>query len=425
MLKVSGNDTKLEVEVVEDATLSNKKVSKRGLKPLIEITEGMLPTTFIQGAKLRISFSCKKLVISLHHSIGKQSSRVSRLLKKLSENKPLDFISMFSGGGVFDRAAHEALEEKHIKSRVAVCVEKEKKYLVSNIRNNAMLYDESSIAINAAIEDIDFNRCVLEGDIGIISIPCTGASKAGRTKNKIKNAEDHKDAGHTFHYALNLWMRSNLPIVMIECVKEYLSSASYSVIEKVAMHEGYTIVEMVLNGQEFGALENRNRMISVAITNELLPYFGDAKGIDKYKENSTISVSDILEEVPHDSDMWKDFQYLIDKEERDRKAKKGFRRVVLNGTETKVPVIGRSYAKCRSNEPFVGRECDGKTRLLTVAEHASAKTIPLELVNGVSTTVAHEIMGQAGIYKKIKAVFSWIGDSLNTFVDDTELKLAI
>ena len=70
--------------------------------------------------------------------------------------------------------------------------------------------------------------------------------------------------------------------------------------------------------------------------------------------------------------------------------------------------------KCRSTDPFIKHPGDAElTRLLTVTEHAAVKGAPSELVQGLSDTVAHEVLGQGVVYPLFVAVGRFIGESLS------------
>lgn len=169
--------------------------------------------------------------------------------------------------------------------------------------------------------------------------PCTGASKSGRTKNKLKCAEDHDEAGALYIDYLN-WVRAlNPAIALIENVSDYANTASMSAIRKVLIHLGYELHETVLNAWDFGALERRERMVLVAITKGL----GETFSFDNLKVNNLREscISNILDPIPLDDDRWKPYEYLAEKEIRDKAAGKGFRRQLLTGKEDGCGVMDR------------------------------------------------------------------------------------
>lgn len=184
-----------------------------------------------------------------------------------------------------------------------------------------------------------------------------------------------------------------------------------TVIRSVLSHLGYELSETVLDGPSLGSLEKRKRLCLVATTPGVCgPVdFGQLIPVRKKEEK----LADILEVIPADSDSWKTFDYLADKEERDKASGKGFKRQLLTGEEDGCGTIGRGYAKARSTEPFIVAPHDPLlSRLLTVLEHARVKTIPRRLIEGLSATIAHEILGQSVIYSAFVAVGELIGKTV-------------
>lgn len=96
---------------------------------------------------------------------------------------------------------------------------------------------------------------------------------------------------------------------------------------------------------------------------------------------------------------------MAEKALRDEAAGKGFRRQLLTGEENGCGVIGRGYAKARSTEPFIVSPWNPQlSRLMSKTEHAGVKAAPVSLVEGVSETIAHEILGQSVSYAAVVAV---------------------
>lgn len=183
--------------------------------------------------------------------------------------------------------------------------------------------------------------------------------------------------------------------MIFENVPPYLNTASYMVLDSVLKSSGYEVNTVVMNGNEFGALENRDRLVCVATTKGLSFDFNEVKPI-RDKEDS---LSEILEYVPQDSKRWKSYSYLADKEVRDIAAGKGFKRQLLDGSESKCGVSGKGYNKVRSTEVQIVSPFEKDiSRLLTPVEHARVKGIPEDLIDGLSDTVAHEVLGQSVIY---------------------------
>jgi DNA (cytosine-5)-methyltransferase 1 len=211
----------------------------------------------------------------------------------------------------------------------------------------------------------------------------------------------------------------NPAIAIIENVPAYTASASYSILKAVLSNLGYQLQLRYFQGAEFGALEDRQRMILVALTDAVATgqvyrsspelFDPETSAFNLEEVRSPVSRPVTLEEIIDPAaDGYKARPHLVAKEQKDRRSGKGFRLQWLDPQRAeKVGTIGAGYAKVRSTEPMVIHPEDRdnpiteatRVRLLTPAEHARVKTIPEHLIAGVSSaTCAHEILGQSGIY---------------------------
>jgi DNA (cytosine-5)-methyltransferase 1 len=414
MFNLAVKDSQLSVEWSESGKY---KVSRRKNRtsgdelPVLDITAAELANLFEEHEQVRVLVQQGKIVVTTHHLTDNTKRREQRSFDKLTSNQALSVCSVFHGNGIMDTALHHGFAHNGVKTKVAVAIERDSRYLESSLRNNPELWDKNSVVIESPLEAVNIqrNKQAVECDLFFAGIPCTGASLSGRSKNKLKQAEDHSEAGSMFFYTLELIAQLNPWGVVLENVPQYASTASMAVIRSVLDSLGYTVQERVFNGVEFGALENRDRLVIVALS----------KGIDTFDIDSVVkgqlypkpdSVNDILDDVPLDSPRWKSFTYLAEKEKRDKEAGKGFARQLLSGEESCLGTIGKGYAKCRSTEPFIKHPTDENlSRILTKAEHARVKCIPESMVDGLSDSVAHEALGQSVIY----SVFEILGLDLS------------
>lgn len=400
-VEIIDNELSLNVNPDGKYKVSRRKHRTNGDElPVIDITAAEMSQLFNQNDKVRIVIKEGCVIVSAHHIGINSSRREERALKKLEAGEELSICSVCHGGGVLDSAIHHGFAHNKVFSSIAIAIEIESKYLESSLRNNSELWNEKSIVFESPIQDINMNNLDLGGEVDILvtGIPCTGASKSGMTKNKLKFAEDHTEAGAVFFHTLNVICKLNPCIILIENVPEYQSTASMSVIRSVLNSLGYVLQERILNSADFGCIENRKRLAVVAIS----------KGIDTFDlEKVTAAnvgtnpkiINDILEDIPDDSPRWKSFEYLTLKAERDQNAGKGFKRQLLTGEESKVGTIAKGYFKCRSTEPFLMHPNKPElSRLFTPLEHAKLKTVPSKIINGLSDTVSHEILGQGVAY---------------------------
>jgi DNA (cytosine-5)-methyltransferase 1 len=320
-----------------------------------------------------------------------------------------------------DKAVHDGLKKAGIETRVDVAVEKERKYLDISIDRHPELFDSESLLIEASIEDLDLSSAP-ECDIVVAVLPCTGASISGRSKNRLAHAEDHAEAGSLFYFFLN-WVQASEPtIVIIENVKQYASTASMSAIRGVLKSFGYSVQERVLNGNDFGALENRDRLCVVAISNGLSDVFELETILPLHAKYERLA--EVLDPVPLDSDQWRDYSYLAAKEIRDKESGKGFHHQLFSPDDTRISTITRRYNKGGSTDPFIVHpEAPLLSRKINRNEHARMKGIPESFVAGdeVSETVAHEVMGQSVIPFAFESVGFGLGCDLVSAFSDREL----
>jgi DNA (cytosine-5)-methyltransferase 1 len=386
------------------------------VSPLMEIRDAILNEVFEVGAKVRVAIQKGRIIISQTHIAIKIQERVNAFLDKLKNGEPLTAVSLFHGGGVLDKAMHHGLQRGGLDSFVKVGVELEGEYIDASLVNNPELWREESIVLNGDVRDINLmGSGIPQVQLLCAGVPCTGASIAGKAKNQLANAEEHSTAGTLFIDFIDWVKATNPAIVVLENVVEYAKSVGMTVIRSVLTGLGYQVSETTLDGAQMGSLEKRKRLCMVATTpgicgmvdfNELVP--------TRVKEEK---IADILEYVPADSDRWKPFDYLADKEVRDIAAGKGFKRQLLTGEEDGCGVIGRGYAKARSTEPFIISPWNPSlSRLFTPAEHAAVKTAPVSLVRGVSETTAHEILGQSVVYEAVVAIGELIARTVKGLV---------
>lgn len=396
-----------------EGNLSVSRREKYGkVLPLIEIKSAELSEIYEPGSLLRVVVKHGEVLIEAHGHSDCEIERVERIQNKLSRGEPLAIASLFSGGGIIDAAIHDGLLSSGVASFTKFAIERESCYLDAMVGNQPDLFTADSIIIESAIERVQL-RNPPKCELVIAGIPCTGASKAGKTKNKISAAEFHDDAGACFFYALQIIGACQPAVIVIENVPDYRHSTSMAVICSVLTTWGYDIQVEVLNGVAYGSLENRDRMCLVATT----------KGLENFDLANVapvaikpVKLADVLEsDIPLDSEVWRSYDHLAAKEVRDKADGKGFKRTLLDGSESSVPTIRRLYHKAGSTDSYVIHpEKKELSRLLTPREHALIKGVPLKLIEGVCNTTAHEILGQGICYPVFQAVGKAIGMSLVT-----------
>lgn len=405
-------DASIVLRLKEQGSFMISRRERNGsVLPIIDLSVREIAELFDGVELLRIYIKKGSIVITSHHQEQRVMERERRIADKLERGDTLSVCSLFHGGGVLDKALHAGFQRAGVRTTVSIAVEMESDYIESSLRNNQEIWESNAIVIESPIQLVNLKRNPPEVDLLVAGIPCTGSSRSGRSKNKLQFAESHESAGALFFFFLQFVEILNPGCVIIENVPEYSNTASMEVIRSVFETLGYNMQERVLDGNEFGALERRRRLCVVALSKGINCGFSiDDVAPVRVKESC---LHEILEPIPLDSERWKSFDYLTEKEARDIKQGKGFRRQLLSGEEPFCGVIGRSYQKCRSTEPFIVHpENKALSRLLTPTEHALVKGVPVETIAGLADTVAHEVLGQSVIFPMFEAVALSLGNAL-------------
>jgi len=410
-LRMAIEDGRLTLRVLEaHETGHSVRVSRRKTNetPLFEIRDNLLAGLFGRRARVVVKFMRGRMTITKHHLDERRTERETALMQRLTGGEALRVASLYHGGGVIDSAIHEGLSDAGVSSYCALASEIEPAYLEASLANNPHLFRDDSLILNAPIEQLNFAHALRVGaDLLVAGIPCTGASKAGKAKNRIKHAEQHASAGAQFYAVLRMVEVLNPAIVLVENVVGYRDTAGYAVLVSTLATLGYRIDDCALNGNDHGVLENRDRLAMVAVSDGLAGFdLSDVVPVATKPAN----VAAILEPAEAVDALWKDYGYLRDKEARDKASGKGFHRQIVTPEAERVGTIGRGYAKIRSTEPQLQHPTDPLlTRLFSVLEHARLKGIPARIVEGLSTTVAHEVLGQSVVYPAFRAVGRALG----------------
>lgn len=392
----------------------NNTVSKRKRYgdelPIIDIRGRRLEQLFgdsINGVHVMI-MDCV-IIVRVHPRDEARHKRLRLLKDALQDNGPLKLGSVATGLGVLDHAMTQGLKDAGIATEHAFFIEKELPYLEANLRNNPV--SQGAQAILGGMEDVQRLDLPEHVDGLIAGLPCTGASLSGRAKNGLKFAEQHETAGALFFAFLRIVEWLNPAFIVLENVVPYSNTVSMHVIRDVLTGWGYELHEATLSGREMGALEDRERLCVVAVTQGMA---FDWKALAPVREREA-ELGEVLEPVAADADNWKEYGYLIEKQEKDIAAGKGFRMQIVGPEVDRVGVIAKGYAKVRSTEPKVKHPTDEKLmRQLTPVEHARCMTIPEDLIDALPNTTAHEVLGQSVTHAAFVAVGRCLGAALKT-----------
>ena len=87
---------------------------------------------------------------------------------------------------------------------------------------------------------------------------------------------------------------------------------------------------------------------------------------------------------------------------------------VFDEDSATIGTLTKGYSKVRSTDPKL-RHADNPDllRQLTPAEHARVKDVPAHLIEGLSPTIAHEVLGQGVVYRPFEALGEYLGEALS------------
>jgi DNA (cytosine-5)-methyltransferase 1 len=392
--------------------VSGKVMGERN-NPVIDINSKALLAIFDGMAAIRVVVKQDQIFLMPLASEVKKRERFVRLREKLENGDPLAIGSLSHGGGILSHAIHSGLEQSGVGSKLAFANEIRGELLEhAAIHNDA--WSENTQILAAPMQELAFDSrgvaSIPKVEIMEMGLPCSGASKAGKSKRGLEHPEAHPHVGHLVVSALVIVSKANPCFVILENVPEYSQSASADILRNQLRDMGYDTHERILNGKEWGALENRNRWCMVAVSQGIEFDFNQLQPpvIQEQK------LGDVLEPLALDDPRWTPMQGLKDKEVRDLAAGKGFKMQTFDAEAESIGTVTKGYAKVRSTDPKIKHPTNPDLlRQLTPVEHSRIKQVPEHLVDGLCATTAHEVLGQGIVYSPFKSVGEHVGNSLN------------
>jgi DNA (cytosine-5)-methyltransferase 1 len=401
----------------------DKKTGER-TRPVVDINSDYFLKLFEgQDAVRMIVLEGKIMFLPIASELHKKD-RLTRLLEKINSSKPLDTASMAHGGGVMSHALHEGMLAAGLDTRL-LFVSEISADLVDHSRKLGGPWTKDTVGLAAPMQEVIQDEWLMSKlpkvDVAYGSLPCSGASIAGASKLGLERMEDHEEVGHLVFSALSIINRVQPSVLIMENVQAYAKTASAQIMRLQLRDQGYNVHEMVLRGKDWGCLEHRDRYVFIAIT----------KGIEFDLSNIAPPVTlvkrlgEILETIPDNDPRWSEMAGLKAKQERDIAAGKGFKMQIFSADSTRVSTIGKGYAKVRSTEPKIANENDpNKLRQLTPSEHAAVKGVPAELIEGLSNTLAHELLGQGIVYDPFVSLGKRVGEILQQYAQGVAARQA-
>lgn len=407
----------LLVVAPEGERVVSRKLKGERTVPVIELNSMSVLGPLCGHETVRVVFGECRIFISPLASEIRRRRRLARLSRHLAD-RHLDTAGIATGGGVMSHAVHAGLQDAGLTA-VSVLNNEIRCDLIEHAMTHNDAFGIQTIMANVPLQELAFDEEVIrrapEVDLVELGLPCSGASRAGRAKNKNALPEEHPAVGHLVAPAIALLAKLNPAACILENVVAYGQSASAAVLRGFFREMGYDVHEQILLGTDWGELEARQRWFLVAVTRGI-PFSFDALQPGHYPARR---LSQVMDPVPLDDPSWSTMQYLKDKELRDTEAGKGFRMQIYDGSESSISTLTKGLAKRRSTDPFFRHPDDPDLlRLPTVREHARLKGVPEHLVEGLSQTLGHELLGQSIVYRPVREIAKLLGRAFLDFMSD-------
>jgi DNA (cytosine-5)-methyltransferase 1 len=417
-VKVDGQRVVLTKAADGSRTVSSRKKGDAQL-PVIDINSKELLAAFEGMDSLRVVVGDGQVYLLPLASEIKKRERFDRLARKIAQGQPLAAGSIAHGGGVLAHAIHRGLNDAGIETDLAF-VNELREDLIEHAMGANDAWKGGDVGQRTAALSVPMQELVQDDwamdrlpllEILEMGLPCSGASRAGAAKRGLDMMESHPEVGHLVYAALVILNKTQPAVVLLENVPTYANTASAQILRQQLRDMGYKCQEAVLEGQDFGCLENRVRWCLVATT----------RGVDFDFENIQPKVrvvrrlQDVLEDIGPDDPRWRSMLGLKLKQERDAAKGSNFKMQVVSPGDTAIGTLRKGYHKGGSTDPLLQHPDDPELlRLLTAEEHSRVKGVPVHLIEGLSQTVAHQLLGQGIVYEPFRAVGERIGERVKS-----------
>lgn len=410
----------LRADPAGDRVVSSKEQAGKRI-PVIDINSSKELSPFAGMQAVKVTFSEGEIRITCIASELNARERLTRLKAKLADGLTMSGVAF--GGGVLDHAVHTGMAQAGLPVETVMVNEIDADLVEHAVEANPVITERTSLLaapMQELVQDDAAMARIPRSEFLVAGIPCSGASRSGKSKNHIQMMEQHSEVGHLVAPFLMVMQRIQPAAGVIENVPEYASTASACILRSMLRDMGYSTDEVVLNSRDFGCLEQRIRWFMVFYTRGIqMDLSGLAPAVRPVPR-----VADILD-ADVDPARWRAMDGLRAKEIRDKAAGKGFAMQIVTPESNKVGTIGKGYAKNRSTDPKLQHPSDSRLlRLFTGDEHARIKGVDPRLVAGLPDTTKHVILGQGIAVAPVVALARRIGECVKRSVAGGAASLA-
>jgi DNA (cytosine-5)-methyltransferase 1 len=371
--------------LLKPAILAENHVSSRkiagGRRPIIDIANQAVLQELAEYPELKISGCFERLQISPTH-------RAAAILRSRRLTPPFRVLEVFAGGGTMTAAL---TGNDHFVVQAGIEIEPRFADVWQAAHPEAALIQADIRAVE--VSDLP------PFDILIGGIPCTSHSNLGRAKKSLAGKPELGDTGDLFIPVLS-FVRDRMPAAIVfENVPSFGTSLAGQLVITHLERLGYHVFTTILKpNEEWNEIEDRQRWLLVATL--VGPYTLRVPGIPNTTPVSVfLDPPDPIRDGADVRRIERTIQGLRAHQARHAALGHGFGFTVLNGCETRLPVISKSYHKINTG-PFV--ETPYGLRLLRLPE---LERIRSQCVGTEDYATGMEILGQGVHTRVFKNIF--------------------
>jgi DNA (cytosine-5)-methyltransferase 1 len=245
-----------------------------------------------------------------------------------------------------------------------------------------------------------------EFDVLIGGIPCTSHSNLGRAKKGLAGKPELGDTGDLFLPLINFISERMPAAIVFENVPGFGSSLAGELLVSHLRRIGYHVSTTVLRpNEDWGEIEDRRRWLMVGTLNK--PFVLRVPREPSLRPLSAfLDPPDAVQDELDAARIAKTIEGLRAHNARHQEAGHGFNFTVVDGSETSLPTVPKSYYKINIG-PFV--QTAFGPRLLRQTE--------IERIHGCELRTRHyatavQILGQGVLARVFREVFAQLGTHL-------------
>ncbi len=379
--------------VLRPAILGENHVSSRltpggGRRPIIDLASHSLLDGLSAYSEVKIIASFERIAVTPSH-------RAFAIARSRSLRPPFRVLDVFAGGGTLTAAL-----TGNRNFQVMGGIEKEPDYADEwQARHPGAWLIQSDFR---SLQPTD----IPEFDVLIGGIPCTSHSLMGRAKRGLAERPELGEAGDLFLPVLNLIAARMPAAVLFENVPAFASSLAGELFATHLERLGYQISTTILQpNSEWNEVEDRKRWVLAGTLAK--PFRITPPGLScKSPVSAFLDPPDEARDRTDAARIARTIEGLRAHQERHRVLGHGFGFTVVDGTETRLPTLPKSYHKINTG-PFVQTRYG--PRLLRQSE--------IERIHGCELGTRHyatavQMLGQGVQTRIFREIFCQLGDHL-------------